>query len=102
MGILLAERKESEMVDRFRDVDGDIEAELPDLEDGVLPGVDLDLGSDTTISGGDDLAQFDEENMYGNDVFIESGDGVEPDDDDVLEDELSETEIADIELRGES
>ena len=43
---------------------------LPDLDEGVLPGVDLDLGADSDISGGDDLAELDEENLYGNDVIV--------------------------------
>ena len=89
------------MVDRIRDVDGNLEAELPDVEDGVLPGVDLDLGSDTLISGGDDLARFDEENIYGNDVLVETDAVLIPDEDELLEDEMSEAEIADLELRGE-
>jgi hypothetical protein len=46
------------------------ENELPDLEHGLLPGVDLDLGSDSDVSGGDDLSSIDEENLYGNDVII--------------------------------
>lgn len=56
------------MTGRTRPIDDD--PELPDLEDGILPDVDLDLGSDTEISGGDDLALMDEENMYGNDVLV--------------------------------
>jgi hypothetical protein len=42
-----------------------------DPEEGVLPGVDLQLGEDEEISGGDDLAEQDEENMYGNDVLVD-------------------------------
>lgn len=56
------------MTERPRPIDDD--PEIPDLEHGVLPDVDLDLGSDTEISGGDDLALMDEENMYGNDVLV--------------------------------
>ena len=42
-----------------------------DAEEGVLPGVDLTLGEELEISGGDDLAIQDEENMYGNDVVVD-------------------------------
>jgi hypothetical protein len=89
------------MVDRLRDGDGNPEITQFEIEEGVLPGVDLDLGSDTVISGGDDLAWADEENMYGNDVLVDTDDILVPDDDETLEDELSEAEIADLELRGE-
>lgn len=46
------------------------EESLPDLDEGILPGVDLDLGAESDISGGNDLAELDEENLYGNDVLI--------------------------------
>jgi hypothetical protein len=44
---------------------------IQDPEDGILPGVDLQLGDDPAISGGDDLAEIDEENLYGNDVIVD-------------------------------
>ena len=64
------------MSERIYSVEDD-DQEVPDLEEGILPGVDLDLGSETEISGGNDLSQMDEENMYGNDVALDY-----PDDDD--------------------
>ena len=45
-----------------------------DAEDGILPGLDLGLGDEAEISGGDDLAEQDEENMYGNDVLTDDRD----------------------------
>ena len=52
-----------------RDFDPDALDLPPEPEDdsdkGVLPGVDLQLGEDEEISGGDDLAEQDEENMFG-------------------------------------
>lgn len=57
------------MTERIYSVEDD-DPELPDLEEGVLPGVDLDLGSESEISGGNDLSRLDEENLYGNDVSL--------------------------------
>ncbi len=57
------------MNERIYSVEND-DPEVPDLEEGVLPGVDLDLGSESEISGGDDLSRIDEENLYGNDVSL--------------------------------
>jgi hypothetical protein len=58
-----------------RDFDPDALGLPPEPEDdpdeGVLPGVDLQLGEDEEISGGDDLAEQDEENMYGNDALVD-------------------------------
>jgi hypothetical protein len=42
-----------------------------DPEEGVLPGVDLNLGQDEDIAGGDNLAGHDEQNMYGNDALVD-------------------------------
>ena len=43
------------------------------LENGVIPRLDLQLGGDVEASGeGDDgLASLDEENLYGNDVSVD-------------------------------
>jgi hypothetical protein len=41
-----------------------------DLEDGVLPGVDLQLGGDDDAAGDTSLDTLDEENLYGNDVIV--------------------------------
>ena len=49
-------------------MDDDFDPE--DLEDGIIPGLDLQLGDEPEISGGDDLAEQDEENLYGNDVLV--------------------------------
>lgn len=57
------------MTERVYSIEDD-EPDLPDLEEGILPGVDLDLGSESDISGGDDLAHLDEANLYGNDVMV--------------------------------
>jgi len=48
-------------------------SDVPDLEEGELPDVDLQLGGDEALSGSGDqgLAELDEENMYGNDVIVE-------------------------------
>jgi hypothetical protein len=58
-----------------RDFDPDALDLPPEPEDdsdkGVLPGVDLQLGEDEEISGGDDLAEQDEENMFGNDALVD-------------------------------
>ena len=45
--------------------------EVPDLEDGVLPGVDLQLGGDDDAAGDHNLDTLDEENLYGNDVLVD-------------------------------
>jgi hypothetical protein len=45
--------------------------EIEDSGEGLLPGVDLQLGDDDEISGGDDLAALDEANLYGNDVIVD-------------------------------
>jgi len=50
------------------DVDDDLTSLDEDIKDGIIPGLDLGLGEDDEISGGDDLAEQDEENMYGNDA----------------------------------
>ncbi len=78
------------MVDRMREEAGRFEA---DLAEGRLPGIDLDLGSDSQISGGDDLANYDEENLYGNDVLVGSDDDDEEDD---LDDELDEVDLEEL------
>ncbi len=69
------------MTDRERnDLPLDIDLEPRDMppygdaEAGILPGIDLELGEDPEISGGDDLAEQDEENMYGNDVLVDEED----------------------------
>ena len=60
------------MIERKPNLADDVIVDLDDdLEDGVLPGVDLQLGDDPEISGGDDLAEMDEENLYGNDVIVD-------------------------------
>lgn len=48
-------------------------SDAPDLEEGELPGVDLQLGGDEDLSGSGEegLAELDEENLYGNDVIVE-------------------------------
>jgi len=87
------------MVDRLREGP---EPTSSDLEEGKLPGVDLDLGSDTRISGGNDMADYDEENLYGNDVLVETDDVLIPEEEEFdLEDELTEAEISDLEMRGD-
>ena len=63
------------------------EGDLQDAEQGALPGVDLQLGDEVEISGGDDLADQDEENLYGNDVIIS-------DEEDEIEDEPGPANLA--------
>jgi hypothetical protein len=48
------------------------QADLADLEDGVLPGVDLQLGGDDDAAGDTNLDTLDEENLYGNDVIVDN------------------------------
>ena len=43
----------------------------PGPQDGILPGVDLQLGGDDAAAGDDNLATLDEENLYGNDVIVD-------------------------------
>ena len=58
--------------ERIQMGDDEFEVELPNPADGRLHGVELDLGNDQSSSGGDNLADIDEENMYGNDVPFDS------------------------------
>ena len=48
-------------------------SDVPDPEEGELPGVDLQLGAPEELSGSGDegLATLDEANMYGNDVIVD-------------------------------
>ncbi|HRA47114.1 MAG TPA: hypothetical protein PK819_03490 [Thermomicrobiales bacterium] len=59
------------MSERVRIGEEEFDVELPDPAEGRLRGVDLDLGVDTRIAGGKNLADHDEENMYGNDVPVD-------------------------------
>ena len=43
----------------------------PQPGEGRLPGIDLQVGGPPQTSGDDNLAAYDEENMYGNDVIVE-------------------------------
>jgi hypothetical protein len=45
--------------------------EIVEPGEGLLPGVDLQLGDEDEVSGGDDLAALDEANLYGNDVIVD-------------------------------
>ena len=47
------------------------ESDEMDPANGVLPGVDLQLGGDDEAAGDDNLAGLDEENMYDNDVIVD-------------------------------
>lgn len=58
------------MTERRPDPFEEIEDE-PGPQDGILPGVDLQLGGDEETAGDDNLADVDEENMYGNDVNVD-------------------------------
>jgi len=57
---------ERNRVDPFQD-----QSRLPDPDEGVIPDLDMQFGDDPEISGGDDLAKMDEENLYGSDVIVE-------------------------------
>lgn len=46
------------------------EFDEPGPQDGILNGVDLQLGGDDDAAGDDTLATLDEENLYGNDVIV--------------------------------
>lgn len=52
-------------------------SDQPDPADGELPGLDLQLGGDPDLSGSgeDGPAEYDEENMYGNDVIVDTDPG---------------------------
>jgi len=52
--------------DRFESEDN-----TPQPGEGRLPGIDLHVGGPPQTSGDDNLATYDEENMYGNDVIVE-------------------------------
>ena len=58
------------MTDRNSDPFED-QSDQPDLEEGVLPGVDLQLGGDDDAAGDTNLDSMDEENLYGNDVIVD-------------------------------
>jgi hypothetical protein len=47
------------------------EDNTPQPGEGRLPGIDLHVGGPPQTSGDDNLATYDEENMYGNDVIVE-------------------------------
>ena len=47
------------------------ESDEPNPEEGILPGVDLQLGGDDDAAGDNNLADLDEENLYGNDVIVD-------------------------------
>ena len=63
-------KRRSILSERTRQDNNDDQTE--ELEDGIIPGLDMQLGDDPDISGGDDLAELDEENLYGNDVLVDS------------------------------
>ena len=67
------------MIDRRKDPFQET-SDVPDPEEGELPGVDLQLGGPDEVAGSGDegLATLDEQNMYGNDVIVDP----EPDPDD--------------------
>ena len=50
------------------------QSDQPDLEEGILPGVDLQLGGDDDAAGDTNLDTLDEENLYGNDVIVDEQD----------------------------
>jgi hypothetical protein len=84
----------STMTERVTIGGEDFEIELPDAEAGIMPGLDLQLGSDEEAAGNEDQAGWDEENMFGNDVVTSAIDANVDDDERVDDDVIGDDDTA--------